>query len=276
MTSLSMRRFGLNALLLVIVLSLAALVWWQLQQKEQQAQTDRLLPITFAEVTSILIERQTESVLEKIELQREGDDWRLLQPVAAEANAIKVRQLLTLLDDKVESSYSSADKDLKQYGLAPSDLSVSFNGSKLVLGDSNPVSNQRYILNGQQIQLVNEAVYGLLKEDWVNFISLKLVPNQLKLETVQLPEGFADSPQLVSAWKVAEAVRVKAFDPQQATPDMQKVILKGASESQELLVVKLTDEIVLADLAKQCAYTLPISQAAQLFPSKTGLGNTPK
>lgn len=276
MASLSMRRLGLNALLLVIVLSLAALVWWQLQQKEQQAQTNRLLPITFAEVTSILIERQIESVLEKIELRREGDAWRLLQPVAAEANAIKVRQLLTLLDDKVESSYSSADKDLKQYGLAPSDLSVSFNGSKLVLGDSNPVSNQRYILNGQQIQLVNEAVYGLLKEDWVNFISLKLVPNQLKLETVQLPEGFADSPQLVSAWKVAEAVRVATFDPKQVTPDMQKVILKGASENQELLVLKLTDEIVLADLAKQCAYTLPISQAAQLFPSKTGLGNTPK
>lgn len=276
MASLSMRRFGLNALLLVIVLGLAGLVGWQLQQKEQQAVPQRLLDLTLADVTAVLIERKTASAVEKIEFKREGNNWSLLQPVVAEANPIKIRQLFTLLDEKVEASYSSANKDLKPYGLDTGDLAVSFNGSKLVLGSTNPVSNHRYILNGQQIQLVNEAVYGSLKEAWINFIALNIVSDQLQLAKVQLPAGFDDSPQLVSAWKLAEAVRVKAFDSTQVLPTMQKVRLKGAAETKELLVVNLTDEIVLADPTKQIAYVLPISQAAQLFPAKTGLELAPK
>lgn len=276
MASLSRRRFGLNAFLLLMVLALAGLVGWQLQQQEQQAQSSRLLPLTLTEVSSILVERTVEGVASKLELKREGEQWFLAQPVVAEANAIKVRQLVTLLDEKVEASYPRANKDLKTYGLESSDLAVYFNGSKLVLGDTNPVSNHRYILNGEQLQLVNETVYHLLKEAWVNFMALKLVPNTLQLTAVQLPAGFADLPQLVSAWKNAEAIRIDAFDAPQISADRQKVLLKGATENKELLIVNLKDEIVLADTTKQVAYVLPISQAAQLFPAKTGLESAPK
>lgn len=275
MASLSMRRLGLNLVLLLMVLGLAGLVWWQLQQQEQQAQSARLLPLTFAEVNSILVERNLEGVASKLELKREGEQWYLAQPVVAEANAIKLRQLVTLLDEKVEASYNRANKDLNIYGLASRELSVSFNGHQLVFGDTNPVSNHRYILNGEQIQLVNETVYSLLKEDWVNFISLKLVPDTLQLTAVQLPKGFADSAQLVSAWKTAEAIRVEAFDVQQVSADQQKVILKGTTEDKELLILNLKDELVLGDALKQVAYVLPISQAAALFPAKTGLETAP-
>lgn len=275
MASLSMRRLGLNLVLLLMVLGLAGLVWWQLQQQEQQAQSARLLPLTFAEVNSILVERNLEGVASKLELKREGEQWYLAQPVVAEANAIKLRQLVTLLDEKVEASYNRANKDLNTYGLASRELSVSFNGHQLVFGDTNPVSNHRYILNGEQIQLVNETVYSLLKEDWVNFISLKLVPDTLQLTAVQLPKGFADSAQLVSAWKTAEAIRVEAFDVQQVSADQQKVILKGTTEDKELLILNLKDELVLGDALKQVAYVLPISQAAALFPAKTGLETAP-
>lgn len=275
MASLSMRRLGLNLVLLLMVLGLAGLVWWQLQQQEQQAQSARLLPLTFAEVNSILVERNLEGVASKLELKREGEQWYLAQPVVAEANAIKLRQLVTLLDEKVEASYNRANKDLNTYGLASRELSVSFNGHQLVFGNTNPVSNHRYILNGEQIQLVNETVYSLLKEDWVNFISLKLVPDTLQLTAVQLPKGFADSVQLVSAWKTAEAIRVEAFDVQQVSADQQKVILKGTTEDKELLILNLKDELVLGDALKQVAYVLPISQAAALFPAKTGLETAP-
>lgn len=275
MASLSMRRLGLNLVLLLMVLGLAGLVWWQLQQQEQQAQSARLLPLTFAEVNSILVERNLEGVASKLELKREGEQWYLAQPVVAEANAIKLRQLVTLLDEKVEASYNRANKDLNTYGLASRELSVSFNGHQLVFGDTNPVSNHRYILNGEQIQLVNETIYSLLKEDWVNFISLKLVPDTLQLTAVQLPKGFADSVQLVSAWKTAEAIRVEAFDVQQVSADQQKVILKGTTEDKELLILNLKDELVLGDALKQVAYVLPISQAAALFPAKTGLETAP-
>lgn len=275
MASLSMRRLGLNFVLLLMVLGLAGLVWWQLQQQEQQAQSARLLPLTFAEVNSILVERNLEGVASKLELKREGEQWYLAQPVVAEANAIKLRQLVTLLDEKVEASYNRANKDLNTYGLASRELSVSFNGHQLVFGDTNPVSNHRYILNGEQIQLVNETIYSLLKEDWVNFISLKLVPDTLQLTAVQLPKGFADSAQLVSAWKTAEAIRVEAFDVQQVSADQQKVILKGTTEDKELLILNLKDELVLGDALKQVAYVLPISQAAALFPAKTGLETAP-
>ncbi|HPY39372.1 MAG TPA: hypothetical protein PLM98_02545 [Thiolinea sp.] len=277
MASVSMRRFWLNTLLLILVGALAGLVWWQFQQKDQQALSKRLLPLTLADVSTILIERQTEgAAADKIELKRKDDQWSLSQPASMDANPIKVRQLLTLLDEQVEASYPSAGKDLKSYGLEPSTVAVSFNGRKLVLGENNPVSNRRYILNGQQIQLVNEAVYSLLNEAWVNFVALKLLPDKLQLKGVQLPPGFADSPELVTNWTNAEAIRVEVLDPKQVLPEMQKVILQGASETKELVVMDLKEEIVLADLSKQLRYILPISQAPQLFPAKTGLEAPPK
>lgn len=276
MTSLSMRRLGINMLLLVLVLGLAGLVWWQLQQKEQQVQSSRLLPLSLAEVNSVVIERKQAGLVTKLELKREGEQWQLLQPQQIAANPVKVRQLFTLLDEKVESSYASAGKDLRAYGLEPPEVSLNINEHQLVLGNTNPVSNNRYILNAGQIQLVNEAVYSLLQEDWVNFVALKLIPDPFQLTAVQLPTGFAELPQLVSDWKNAEAIRVEALNPQKLTPDMQKVVLKGTTATRELVIVNLKDEIVLADTTKQLAYVLPISQASQLFPAKTGLEPAPK
>ncbi|WP_298607931.1 DUF4340 domain-containing protein [uncultured Thiothrix sp.] len=276
MTSVSMRRLAVNILLLWLVAGLAGLVWWQLQQKEQIAQSTRLLPLSLAEVNSVVVERKQAGFETKLELKRTGEQWQVLQPQKIAANPVKVRQLFTLLDEKVESSYDSAGKDLAAYGLEPAELTVSINGYKLVLGNTNPVSNNRYILNAGKIQLVNEAVYSLLQENWANFVALKLVPESFNLTAVQLPESFAALPQLVSNWKNAEAIRVEAFDPQKLTPEMQSLVLKGATETRKLTIVNLKDEIVLADLAKQLAYVLPISEAAQLFPAKTGLEPAPK
>lgn len=279
--SVTMRRFGLNLVLLLIVLGLAGLVGWQLQQRAQPGQSTRLLPLTLADLNSIVVERQDEGVLSQLVLKRDGEQWSLVQPVLAEANPIKLRQLVTLLDEKVEASYPRANKDLTRYGLEPRQRMISFNGNELVLGDTNPVSNYRYILNGEQIQLVNETIYSLLTEAWVNFISLQLVPTTFQLTAVQLPAGFAESPQLVSAWKTAQAIRLDALDPQAINPDLQKVILssttqQGVTEHKELLILNLKDELVLGDVTKQVAYVLPISQAAQLFPAKTGLETAPK
>lgn len=276
MTRVSRRRLVVNLLLLVLVAGLAALVGWQLQQKEQAVQSSRLLPLSLAEVNSVVVERQQEEGETKLEFKREGEQWLLLQPQQIAANSVKVRQLFTLLDEKVESSYSRVGKDLSTYGLDPAELSLSINGYQLVLGNTNPVSNNRYILNAGQIQLVNETVYSLLQEDWVNFVALKLVPESFKLMAVQLPEGFAELPALLSNWKNAEAIRVEAFDLQKLRPEMQKLVLKGATETRELVIVKLSDEIVLADSTKQLAYVLPISQATALFPTKTSLESAPK
>lgn len=276
MTRISMRRLGVNFLLLMLVVGLASLVGWQLQQKKQVTQNSRLLPLSLAEVNSVVVERRQDGFDAQLEFKREGDQWRLVQPQQIAANPVKVRQLFTLLDEKVESSYPSAGKDLSAYGLDPAELSLSINGYKLVLGNTNPVSNNRYILNAGQIQLVNEAVYSLLQEAWVNFVSLTVIPAPFNLTAVQLPESFAELPQLVSNWKNAEAIRVEAFDLQKLRPEMQKLVLKGATETRELVIVKLSDEIVLADPTKQLAYVLPISQATVLFPTKTSLESAPK
>lgn len=276
MTRISMRRLGVNFLLLMLVVGLASLVGWQLQQKKQVTQNSRLLPLSLAEVSSVVVERRQDGLDAQLEFKREGDQWRLVQPQQIAANPVKVRQLFTLLDEKVESSYPSAGKDLSAYGLDPAELSLSINGYKLVLGNTNPVSNNRYILNAGQIQLVNEAVYSLLQEAWVNFVSLTVIPAPFNLTAVQLPESFAELPQLVSNWKNAEAIRVEAFDLQKLRPEMQKLVLKGATETRELVIVKLSDEIVLADPTKQLAYVLPISQATALFPTKTSLESAPK
>lgn len=271
MTPVTLRRLGVNLGLLVLVLGLAGLVWWQLQQKEQALQSARVLLLSLSEVNSVVVERKQEGIDSKLVLKREGEQWQLVEPQQLAANPVKVRQLFTLLDEKVESSYPSAGKDLSAYGLNPAELSLSINGHQLVFGQTNPVSNNRYLLNAGQIQLVNEAVYSLLQEPWVNFVALQLVPDDFQLSAVQLPSGFAELPQLVSNWKNAEALRIDSFDPQKLTADLPRVVLTGSSGTRALVVVNLKEDIVLADPVKQLTYVLPISQAAQLFPAKTSL-----
>ena len=100
---------------------------------------------------------------EDVVIQRDDKIWNVIKPSTFVADKEKVRQLFTLLSENAESSYDIKDKDLASYGLDKDNLSVSFNGVKMIFGKFNEVTQQRFILKGERMYLVSETVSGLMK-----------------------------------------------------------------------------------------------------------------
>ena len=99
---------------------------------------------------------------EDVVIQRSNNIWNVVKPSSFIADKDKVRQLFTLLSENAESSYDIKDKDLARYGLDKDNLSVSFNGVKMIFGKFNEVTQQRFILKGDRMYLISETVSGLM------------------------------------------------------------------------------------------------------------------
>lgn len=157
------KRLFLNVFLLFIV---AVLVWFVLTGKQEQADTPETLydESMGDDVTQVVVHVAGQDDLHLENVGKEGDrQWKITRPIQQDADKSKVRVLFTLLTDPVTSSYDATDKDLAKYGLDKENLSVSFNGVKLVLGDLNQVSQTRYVLKGSKIYLIAETVSGLME-----------------------------------------------------------------------------------------------------------------
>ncbi len=260
------RRWVLNLALLVLVGGLGALVWWQMQQP--LAQPDTLLRLTRADITRVTITRELGSATpEVIRLEREGERWRMLEPQQLAANATRISQLFTLLDETVIASYDATGKDLKQYGLEPGIASLAFNDEMLVFGVENPISRKRYLLHEGKIKLVSEAVFGLLTGEAMTLVTNKLVPEGRTVKAVSLPDGFdASVAGLLQKWQSADALRVEAYAGEVSKGEVQLTLDDGNVLTLDLL--SDDGELILADIVSGIRYVCAETQRKILLPPK--------
>ncbi len=99
---------------------------------------------------------------EDVVLQLKDEIWRIVKPSLFEADKDKVRHLFTLLSENAESNYELKGKDLASYGLDKDNLSISFNGVKMIFGKLNEVTGKRFILKGDRMYLISETISGLM------------------------------------------------------------------------------------------------------------------
>lgn len=248
------KRLGWNLLLLLLVVALAGLAWWQAHRPA--APQPRLLNLSRAEVQQVIITRQPDTAQQSVlHLQRAGERWRITAPRQLATNPAKISQLFTLLDETVSASYPAEGKDLAQYGLQPPALKVQFNDSTLLLGAENPVSRQRYFLRDGQLMLASEAVYGLLNSDVLNWVSNRLLPEERAVKAVHVPEGLSVKRDL-DYWQSLSALRVEDWDGKDAGKGKITLTLDDNSEV-ELVVLSLGEEWVVGNPALQLRYVLP-------------------
>lgn len=260
------RRWVLNLALLLLVGGLGALAWWQMQQPA--AQPDTLLRLTRADITRVTITRELGNATpEVIQLERAGERWRMLEPKQVAANATRISQLFTLLDETVTASYDATGKDLKQYGLEPGIASLAFNAETVVFGVENPISRKRYLLHEGKIKLVSEAVFGLLTGEATTLVANKLVPEGRTVTAVALPEGFnADAAGLRQKWQSADALRVEAYAGEASKGKVQLTLDDG----NVLILDLLSDdgELILANIISGIRYVCAETQRKTLLPPK--------
>jgi len=159
MASANKNRLFLNLILLVVVGSLIAFVATRKEDTGDLYKTlyDQSIGDEANELV-IHVEGQQDVVI-----KREDTVWTVTQPNEFIADKEKVRQLFTLLSENAESSYDIKGKDLASYGLDKDQLSISFNGVKMIFGKRNEITQTRYILKGNKMYLIAETVSGLMQ-----------------------------------------------------------------------------------------------------------------
>jgi hypothetical protein len=169
MLSPNSKRLVQNFILLIVVAALVAFII--LREDEKELYTTLYDTSIGDEATDIVIhvEGQEDVVLKNTEGQ-----WKVTKPEQFDADEEKVRHLFTLLSENADTHYDIADKNLADFGLDKDNLSVSFNGVKLVFGDYNDVAQKRYVLKGDKMYLISETVSGLLESGAASFKPLEM------------------------------------------------------------------------------------------------------
>lgn len=267
MAGVQKRRLLINLLMLSLVAGLGGIVWWSGQGEESG--TQGLVALDPQQIQQIAIERrQPEDGVATIRLEKQGEAWMMRQPQSVPANAVRLRQLFTFLNEPVSGDYDAAGQDLAGFGLQPGAATLRFNQEQFVLGNTNSVSGKRYVLHNNRVKLLSEAVFSSLTGDWVNFVSLNLLGAEAVVKAVTLPAGFIQTDELVSSWQQASAIRLEPFN-QPPTPAAQEQVELAlqSGETLRFLLLGQGEEVILGQPERGIRYFIPAAQASYLLPT---------
>lgn len=276
------RRHLVNLLLLAVVLGLVGLVLWE-QRAQQAPSVPQLLQIEPAAIQQLRIERtgQAALVLQRLDAER----WQLQSPLAIDANGFRIQALLRVSELRSLGSFPVSGAELAVYGLDQPSLRLIINGQlELVFGGQTTLDYRRYVRLGEQIHIVPDTLYYHLIGDWHGFVSQRLLPEQARIEALQLPglslqrsaEGWqlepagalrsADQIQtLLDAWQHPGVVQVRAYAG--GAGETIRIGLAGMP-TLEFLLLEDQGEYALARPELGIQYQLSEASAAQLL----GLG----
>ena len=121
-------RSWLNIVLLLAVLLLAALVYFEPGKKPQQQV--QLLAISPASLQQLEIRRPE---AESVQLQQRDGRWYLQSPVEIAADTFMVEQILSFVAQPSLQRYPATGLDLTKYGLQPARVKLLVDGVELGL-----------------------------------------------------------------------------------------------------------------------------------------------
>lgn len=133
--------------LLLVLAGLGAYVYFVDVPREQREERAKVLfDIDADDVRTVRVQREDESV----EIERDGDGWKIVAPVAAKADKAAVESLVDAVADcKVEKDLGKQEADLDRFGLDKPQVSISLIASETPLtvnvGKTAPIGNSTYI-----------------------------------------------------------------------------------------------------------------------------------
>lgn len=149
-----------NRWILLLILVLAGLVGlsWYLRQADLSVAAARvLLPAEQARTIDILTDEQL------ISLAKSESSWHLIHPIDAIANQDRVYALLSLLVLPDSHRYTKDEVDLNELGLTAPVASIRINDIEFSLGATGTRKNTRYVRVNNEIYLLDDLIYPLVK-----------------------------------------------------------------------------------------------------------------
>jgi hypothetical protein len=177
-------RLLLNLALAVLALLLVAVVWLRPGLETEDAPT-AITALKPEQVESINITRLQGAPLG---FRKQGDAWFIDDDPAIPADAFQVRSILSLLQADSIRSYPAEALDLAGLGLDPPLASVMFNGTRMSIGDIEPIDGLRYVKTDTTIHLIEDRYQHLLNAGFNNFVQRQLLPDDAQITFLQLPD----------------------------------------------------------------------------------------
>ncbi len=273
-----MKRPLRNNLVLAGSLGLLGLLAWQLEPTEAPPPL-RLSAINPALVQQIRLAAGSE---EPLLLQRRGEHWWLTQPVEIPANPTEVQTILAVTHSASLQQYPRAELDLAKLGLDPAYFSLELDEARLDFGATETLNNQRYVLAGQTVHLINEISPSSFDGNYADLVSRKLLAGLGELESISLPgrtiqrnqagwtsvpaSPSADSLQrLVDAWRNSAALWTVLAQNDEVGGD--EIRLTGSAGAARYRVLKTKPQFELLRPDLKLIYVLPQSALGELLPN---------
>lgn len=200
-----MNRGRRNLLLLTGIAGLAALGWFS---REQPEPTRPLTALSQDAIERIRVEHPGKPAIALA--RRDDGNWRLTEPVAADADAFEVASLLNLAALPVRRALGE-DFDAAELGLSPPAFVITLNDVALRFGGTDPLSAQRVVQTDALAALVDNPPSAALDADFSDLVSKQLIPEGAEIKSIDLPDGRLVEAAADGGWRVTGAPEL---DPQ--------------------------------------------------------------
>jgi len=177
-------RSLLNIALFLVVVLLAVYIYDTDKKEQASSKSEQLTQLSAESVTQINIKHNQRH----IELRREDDHWRMLQPINVTANSFRIDTLLKMLSTVSHAEYSTADLALDKYGISDASTSISFNDLTIDFGIVNPINNYRYVRINDTVHLIDDHFYPLLSSQTGTLVARELIAGDAIIDKLVLPQ----------------------------------------------------------------------------------------
>lgn len=137
-------RWRVNLALGAIAVVVAALLY--LRPGTSPEPRHAVLPVALETIQRIEIER---SGMPRIVLAREGGQWRMQLPTPARLDEIGLARLLDIA--RAHSQTRMAASELERFGLDQPWARLHYDGHRVVLGSSNALTGELYLMSGEYV-----------------------------------------------------------------------------------------------------------------------------
>lgn len=184
-------RLRLTLLLLLAVVVATGLLWQANRPAPPSGADESLAGVAVAEIERIVINRTGR---DDVILERSPQGWKMAAPYHLPASPFFVEHLLALAASRPVSRFAVTADELASYGLDHPGASLHVGNGSLHLGDREPLGGHRYALWNDQVLLVDEGLYALLRQDAARYADDPLLSDDVPPESIE-PLGLQPPPQ---------------------------------------------------------------------------------
>ena len=170
-----------NVVLLVLVVALSLLTYLTNTKNKTNSILPSLTTLDPQLVSTIKINKNDNQTV----LNKQNNEWRIIQPIEVKANQLRVGSLLKLLTSNIYAQYPIEDIDLSQYGLSDSVLNIEIDNTRIRFGSTNPINDKRYILINNNMYLIEDNFFPLINSQLGTLVDHRLFPDDSEMTKIQ-------------------------------------------------------------------------------------------